>query len=634
MNKAAQAMNNHIENYLNYYCNLSYSPGFAVLLKGQWGSGKTWFIDRYREKLGKNYKFLYVSLYGMTTFSEIEDALFQQLHPLLASKEMTILAKISRGLLKGTLKIDLNNDKKEDGTLNVQLPEINLPEYLKNVDKSILIFDDIERCKIDLNNLLGYINFFVEHQDLKAILVANEKELTKYPGYQVIKEKLIGKTFGVSLDFEGALEHFITIVHCRTVQDFLSNNSGAIQELYDKADYKNLRILKQVFLDLERICKALPEILNEPEILQNLLKLLIAFSIEIKRGRMFPKDIKKLQDEYLSKITKLTVRQPSSPVAKDSQEELSSLREVLEKYASLNLYAPFPSSLWWETFFDEGIVNTEELGQSIVDSKDFQAKNRSTWVRLWHFLELSDNEFDILISELEREYQNRHYTDVNVIRHICGLLLIFSDGKVYNKTKIQIFEESKLYIDYLKDNNKIGLDNFDNGSYKNLGFLGSEFAEFKELSSYINRIEQVVREEKIPSLVDYLLNVMSNDIWKFYNSICRGGFQNGDTLTPEYYDLPIFKYIEPSVFVETLLSISCESQRIVFDGLYKRYTYKQVNPRLVEELDCLQSIKNLLQAEVSKKRGKLSGFILDSLIINSLNEVIEKFDNKDEIIVD
>lgn len=131
MIQGKQPINSHIETYLDYYCRLSHAPGFAVLLKGQWGSGKTWFINKYRENLkARNQKCLYISLYGMTSSSEIEDAFFQQLHPILSSKGMAITGKIFKGLLKGTLKIDLNDDRRDDGTLNVQIPEINLPEYL------------------------------------------------------------------------------------------------------------------------------------------------------------------------------------------------------------------------------------------------------------------------------------------------------------------------------------------------------------------------------------------------------------------------------------------------------------------------------------------------------------------------
>ncbi|MEQ8973575.1 MAG: P-loop NTPase fold protein [Coleofasciculus sp. C1-SOL-03] len=78
---------------------------FAVLLKGQWGAGKTWFIKKYYEKRKANkQKCLYVSLYGMTTFSEIEDAFFQQLHPVLSSKGMAITGNIFKEAIKTTTK--------------------------------------------------------------------------------------------------------------------------------------------------------------------------------------------------------------------------------------------------------------------------------------------------------------------------------------------------------------------------------------------------------------------------------------------------------------------------------------------------------------------------------------------------
>lgn len=348
------SINSHIGTYLDYYCGLSHAPGFAVLLKGQWGAGKTWFINKYREKLQENkQKCLYVSLYGMTNSSDIEGAFFQQLHPVLSSKGMAITGKIFRVLLKGALKIDLNDDSKDDGIWNIQIPEINLPEYLKNTNKSILIFDDLKRCKMNISNILEYINYFVEHQDLKVVIVANENELFKRDGsnlsnnYKAIKEKLIGKTFSILPDFQGALKDFIDKTNNPNLKEFLSVNTELIQDLFGKAEYENLRNLRQIILDFERIFDVLPEkAKNKPELLQDILKLLIAFSIEIKRGTMLPKDISKLQEEYVSILSKqVSSRQASSSVTKDNSEEQNSLQEVVGRYTMLNLHDLFPSQI-------------------------------------------------------------------------------------------------------------------------------------------------------------------------------------------------------------------------------------------------------------------------------------------------
>lgn len=47
------------------------------------------------------------------------------------------------------------------------------------INNSILIFDDLERCDCSINEILGYINSFVEHEKMKVIIVANQEEIGK-----------------------------------------------------------------------------------------------------------------------------------------------------------------------------------------------------------------------------------------------------------------------------------------------------------------------------------------------------------------------------------------------------------------------------------------------------------------------
>ncbi len=79
--------NKHINDFLKYYFNLEQSPEYAILIDGEWGAGKSWFIQKALNDLkGSSGKYLYVSLYGMSNFSEIEDAFFEQMHPVLSSR--------------------------------------------------------------------------------------------------------------------------------------------------------------------------------------------------------------------------------------------------------------------------------------------------------------------------------------------------------------------------------------------------------------------------------------------------------------------------------------------------------------------------------------------------------------------
>ena len=43
--------NEHIEEFLKHYFKLPSPPQYAVLLKGKWGVGKTWFLKKIMSQL-------------------------------------------------------------------------------------------------------------------------------------------------------------------------------------------------------------------------------------------------------------------------------------------------------------------------------------------------------------------------------------------------------------------------------------------------------------------------------------------------------------------------------------------------------------------------------------------------------
>ncbi len=76
--------------FLEMYCGFPHAPRYAVLLKGPWGAGKTYFVKKFfsaaRSSGAKReeFKHLYVSLYGMASTKQVEAECFRQLHPILS----------------------------------------------------------------------------------------------------------------------------------------------------------------------------------------------------------------------------------------------------------------------------------------------------------------------------------------------------------------------------------------------------------------------------------------------------------------------------------------------------------------------------------------------------------------------
>lgn len=150
---------------------------YAILIDGDWGSGKSYFIKQNLiPKIEKDYcgdkkNFIYISLYGVKSTEDISN----QIYINLLNKKVKV---------NNTVKKVVSTGVKVFGDI-IKLTGIDIKEYKSDMEsfidlnKYILVFDDLERCNCEVNEVLGYINNFVEHDGIKVILVANEKEIGK-----------------------------------------------------------------------------------------------------------------------------------------------------------------------------------------------------------------------------------------------------------------------------------------------------------------------------------------------------------------------------------------------------------------------------------------------------------------------
>ena len=625
--------NSHIEDFLNYYCALKIPPEYAVMLKGKWGCGKTWFIKKYCENLKKNgQNHLYVSLYGITSYTEIENLFFQQLHPVLSSKGMALTGKILKGLIKTSIKIDLDGDNKPDVNINSQVPNIDLPERFKSADGNILIFDDLERCGIKKQDILGYINHFVEHQGFKVIIIANEDDIISKDKcvnslikpetlYIKIKEKLIGKTFEIISDIDEVLDNISNLLENDVTKKEIKDNLNTVKEIYLASNYQNLRHLKQSLWDFERLFSVLPaDITSNKEFSKDLLQIFLVYSFEIKSGTILPTELKKIASGYFDRISK------------EKNKEKSKYEMLTGKYSNITFYNHIFELAAWESFFDKGIIDKELILESLKKNKYFQDENTANWVKLWHFRDLEDNAFSELYKIVSQEIENKEHKEIGVIKHITGLFLWFSDLGLINETKKEIIENAKGYIDYLKSNNLLSQSNvntfaaFDDDSWGGLGFAGEEISEFKELNEYIAEKTEETKSESMPEAGKLLLKTMVSDTKKFYTQLVHNNSE--DNL---YYETPILKHINPESFVFEFDKLSPENKRTVAYALTARYKHSIFLEKIHEEITWLEKVKSILSKKQQLLRGKVSGYIIKSTINNHINKsikVLQKYEDR------
>ena len=178
---------------------------YALMIDGPWGCGKTYFITeeliphikdrKYKDQEGKEIKkdLNYLSLYGVKNTSDISEMLCTQaiedkiekigngetIQKVFkkdkiidkTSKSFQFTSLITNAVVKKLIKVADVGDEMEIRKLASLFP---------NFDNNVIILDDLERCSCDINEIMGFINNFVEHSDAKVILVANEQEIGKW----------------------------------------------------------------------------------------------------------------------------------------------------------------------------------------------------------------------------------------------------------------------------------------------------------------------------------------------------------------------------------------------------------------------------------------------------------------------
>lgn len=179
-------------NVIRDYLNDKTYP-YAIMLDGEWGSGKTYFVKNIlKDSIDK--KIIYVSLYGIDSLDEISNAI---IFSNIKNKNNKIVLASNLGINIGKLLLNNYLPKELVKVKKEVFKEIDFKEAFEDkiLKDKFLIFDDLERCKLPLNEVFGYINNYVEHQNIKVMIVANENKIKENcANYTKIKEKLISQT--------------------------------------------------------------------------------------------------------------------------------------------------------------------------------------------------------------------------------------------------------------------------------------------------------------------------------------------------------------------------------------------------------------------------------------------------------
>jgi hypothetical protein len=272
----------------------------------------------------------------------------------------------------------------------------------------ILIFDDLERSLIEIKELLGFINYLVEHSGCHAVIVCNEKKLSSVDELKEFKEKVIGRTFEIKANAESALESFIC--NMNACHEYWHVNKNLIAETFRCSGTNNLRVLRQCLYDFGmQISPFYGKSMYENAFLHNLLCSFVAVYAEINT------------DSNREAILHW----------RDTVNQNSDLyRDICKKYVSVS------KQCMYHVMYPDLVVKVVEhiytgrpLADFIRENMDLKPNEKSVWQKLGDFSKMSNADFDKVYDESkEALLQNEIKSVYDAASVIAYLELFDSEG--------------------------------------------------------------------------------------------------------------------------------------------------------------------------------------------------------------
>ena len=647
-------MEDLVESILDYI--RSDYTDYAIMINGEWGSGKTYFWNnKIKPKIesmqlnGKRYTAIYMSLYGISNLEEISKKIFIETTQLMdknlkkfmdASGVKNIPEYAKTGLdMANFFGVTQNGDR------------IDYGQFFSTDDK-VLCFDDLERANVDVIDILGYINNFVEHDHIKTIIICNEKELStklknsnlemktfiatylldkenklniktdkpmverirdtieyvfdKANDYERIKEKLIGETFEYAPEFNYIINGLLMrYENCPDLIRFLRENTNLIISTFNKSGTRNLRILKHSLTNFKKIFdmvnKSYPN--TNHRVLQTMLIFTIAISFEIKAGKITKDKFVNINDneEYKAILV-------SSRVFMDN-------RQFYIKEFDNNYYYNFKAEYRFFKFIElyvrtrifdmkvfkqdmEAIINT-------VDTDKLPGYKRLLTEEYW---KIADDQFDGVIAEVLEDVKNGKIELINVVKlfayfaHFVRKGLINYDMKTIKSVFFNGMNVSSLTSSYCPNVEE---------ELASLAIEEDKSEDMEEVLQYFNNINAQLKEKMYREKAEEIFKYIPMKMEQFY-----------DKFDKECMQTPIFKYYDVFQMFQRISCASNEDIVTIKEKLLDRA--KRYGEVLQDELPNLRKLKQIMDDYINGKEPTIKLVILQDFA-DELGNVIREY---------
>ena len=574
-------METHLKHFLDYYKGTE-SPGYAVFVTGEWGSGKTFQVKRCLSEEER----WYVSLFGLESANAIHSAILAEIVPLteIADFAEKHIEKVGLPPIFNAIP----------GIVNTVLRKRARPSR-------VLVIDDIERSNIPLRDIGGIINHYVEHKGFRVVIIGNNNKTPKKFGY--IQEKVIGRTIYLTPQVDEALEAFLSEEKDPCARNFLHLYKDLISDLFQKSKVESLRILRHVIQDIRRLYRTIDKKYSDyGDAMEELLGIFIAMNIEFRADNITKEDLQ----ERVSARLKNLLHEDENIQNTDPPFVVSE-----SKYQPINFQSDVMSDPVLFDLIVRGKYIQNDIHEMLESSSWFMDENDlPPWKIVIHFDDTEDERVDAALQRMLRQFEDRSILNPGDMLHTFCLMMLMAENSTLQKSVDDIRGDCVGYIDDLYNGNLLipsDPGNFMRDEYQ--GFGGHAYwvapdstykEHFNEIKSYLKSArDEVLEKRTLPQIANELLGFVADDEIKF-DEVLRG--EGGGEV--QYFRAPVLKYIEPERFVDAWLKNPIKNKIHIKWALDGRYEPGGVGSQLADEKQWASEVYRVMKI----RAGELSGY--------------------------
>ena len=628
---------------------------YAIMINGEWGSGKTYFWNhKIRNKIeslqlnGRKYTTIYMSLYGISNLEDISKKIFIETTQLMDKNMRKYMDSHGQTTIPEYAKTGLDMANFFGVTQNGD--KIDYASFFATNDK-VLCFDDLERANVDVIDILGYINNFVEHDHIKTIIICNEKELStklkssnlemktfiatylldkegnllkadkpmvekirekieyvfdKANDYERIKEKLIGETFEYAPRFNYIIDGLLMRYEGnQDLMRFLREHTNLITSTFIKSGPRNLRILKHALNDFKKVYENVTKFYPNTNlrVLQTMLIFTIAVSFEIKAGKITKDKFVNINsnEEYKAILV-------SSRVLMDN-------RQFYIKEFDNNYYFNFKSDYRFFKFIEiyvrtrifdmRAFKNDMEVIINTIDTEKLPGYKRLLTEEYW---KISDDQFPGIIEEVIEEVKKGSLKLIEIVKlfayysYFIRRGLIDYDMKTIKNTFIEgmdLAAQSSEYCDNLDEElSRIGIDVGD---------------DMDEIINHFHELNKELEDKMYRNKADEIFKCIPMKMELFY-----------DKFANECMDKPIFNHYDAYQMFQRITCASNEDIVLIKEMLVDRA--KKHKDELEPEVNFIKKLKQVLEDYCKGKDVSIKIVMLKEFA-NDLNTILDLYKN-------